>query len=488
MKDLTRLTYTKIKDGLGKGDFTSEELTASYIERIQTIDSKIGAFLEFSPDKILDAAKESDVRRKSKNLRSEMDGIPIGIKDNICIDGEITSCASKILSNFRSPYDATVITKLKSKGFLFVPRTNMDEFAMGSSTENSAFQTTKNPFDVTRIPGGSSGGSAAAVASGMVSTSLGSDTGGSIRQPAALCGVWGLKPTYGRVSRYGLVAYASSLDQIGPFGNDIQSIVDVFDAIQGFDSHDQSSAKEKSFNTNNVKLGSWKGLRVGVMKTEDTQASPSVAKRYEELKAALTKEGAILKELDFSLFKYSIPVYYLIATAECSSNLSRFDGIRYGFRDEGGGKLEDLYVESRSKGFGNEVKRRILLGTFSLSSGYYDAYYGKAQKARVLIKKQYDSFFKEVDFIFQPTSPTTAFKVGEKTKDPIQMYLADILTTTVNLAGVPAISCPAGLDEHNLPIGMQITSNHFEEEKLLSYAMMLNEFPQTKINLPETIK
>ncbi|TGL57461.1 Asp-tRNA(Asn)/Glu-tRNA(Gln) amidotransferase subunit GatA [Leptospira ognonensis] len=488
MNDLSKLTYSKIKEGLGKGEFTSEEVTSSYIDRINAVDSKIGAFLEFNPEKILASAKESDARRKSKALKSEMDGIPIGIKDNICIEGEITSCASKILSNFRSPYDATVITKLKSKGFLFVPRTNMDEFAMGSSTENSAFQTTKNPFDVTRIPGGSSGGSAAAVASGMVSTSLGSDTGGSIRQPAALCGVWGLKPTYGRVSRYGLVAYASSLDQIGPFGNDIHSVIDVFDSIQGYDSHDQTSAKEKSFNVNHVKLGSWKGLRVGVMKTEDTQASPSVAKRYEELKAALTKEGAILKELDFSLFKYSIPVYYLIATAECSSNLSRFDGIRYGFRDEGQGKLEDLYVESRSKGFGNEVKRRILLGTFSLSSGYYDAYYGKAQKARVLIKKQYESFFKDVDFIFQPTSPTSAFKVGEKTKDPIQMYLADILTTTVNLAGVPAISCPAGLDEIGLPIGMQLTSNHFEEEKLLSYALMLNEFPETKIHLPETIK
>jgi aspartyl-tRNA(Asn)/glutamyl-tRNA(Gln) amidotransferase subunit A len=487
MKDLSNLTYTKVKDGLQKGEFTSEELTSSYLNRIDEVEPKIKAFLEVNQERILTSAKESDARRKSNALKSDLDGIPIGIKDNICINGEITSCSSKILSNFRSPYDATVITKLKAKGFHFIPRTNMDEFAMGSSTENSAFQVTKNPFDTSRIPGGSSGGSAAAVASGMVSTSLGSDTGGSIRQPAALCGVWGLKPTYGRVSRYGLVAYASSLDQIGPFGNDLQAVIDVFDSIQGFDLHDQTSAKDATFDPKNVKLGSWKGIRVGVMKTEETQASPSVAKRYEDIKAKLVKEGAILKELDFSLFKYSIPVYYLIATAECSSNLSRFDGIRYGFRDEGNGRLEDLYVESRSKGFGNEVKRRILLGTFSLSSGYYDAYYGKAQKARVLIKKKYDSFFKDVDCILQPTSPTTAFKVGEKTKDPIQMYLADILTTTVNLAGVPAISCPAGTDEHGLPIGMQITTNHFEEEKLLSYATMLAEFPETITALPKTI-
>jgi aspartyl-tRNA(Asn)/glutamyl-tRNA(Gln) amidotransferase subunit A len=488
MKDLYKLTYSQIKDGLSKKDFTSEELTKSYLTRIESEDSKIKAFLEVDHNKILNQSIESDKRRKSNAIFSDLDGIPIGIKDNICIDGEITSCSSKILANFRSPYDATVVSKLRSKGFVLLPRTNMDEFAMGSSTENSAFQVTKNPFDTSRIPGGSSGGSAAAVASNMVPTSLGSDTGGSIRQPASLCGIWGLKPTYGRVSRYGLVAYASSLDQIGPFGNDLNAIIDIFETIQGSDLRDQTSAKDKTFSSKNVTIKSWKGLRVGVMKTEETQSSPSVAKRYEELKTKLTNEGAVIKELDFSLFKNSIPVYYVIATAECSSNLSRFDGIRYGLREEGKGKLDDLYVESRSQGFGNEVKRRILLGTFSLSSGYYDAYYGKAQKARVLIKKQYDTFFKEVDFIFQPTSPTTAFKVGEKTKDPIQMYLADILTTTVNLAGVPAISCPAGVDENGLPIGMQLTANHFDEENLLSYAKMLGEFPETKITLPDSIK
>ncbi|GBF49118.1 aspartyl/glutamyl-tRNA amidotransferase subunit A [Leptospira ryugenii] len=488
MSELYKLTFAEIKAGLNSNAFTSNDLVQSYLTRIKLVEPKIKAFLAINEDKILAAAKESDERRKSGKAKSIWDGIPIAIKDNICIDGEITSCSSKILENFRSPYDATVIQKLKDKGFIFLPRANMDEFAMGSSTENSAFQVTRNPFDTSRIPGGSSGGSAAAVAAGMVSVSLGSDTGGSIRQPASLCGIWGLKPTYGRISRYGLVAYASSLDQIGPFGNDLDAIVDLFEILQGADPHDQTTAKDKSFFSNKVEARTWKGVKVGFMKSKDLNLDPSVLKKYEEIKAKLREEGAEIKELDFSTFKYSIPVYYLIATAECSSNLSRFDGIRYGLRDEGKGRLEDLYVESRSKGFGKEVKRRILLGTFSLSSGYYDAYYGKAQKARVMIKKEYDSFFQEVDCILQPTSPSTAFTLGEKTKDPIQMYLADVLTTTVNLAGVPAISCPAGLSSEGLPIGLQITCNHFEEEKLLSFAKMLEKIPETKISLPDEIR
>ncbi|BDA78858.1 glutamyl-tRNA(Gln) amidotransferase subunit A [Leptospira kobayashii] len=490
MKELFKLSYSKIKEGLGKGDFSSVDLVNSYYDRIDETQSKIKAFLETNREKATNQAKVSDERRKSGKTVSEFDGIPIAIKDNICVSGEITSCSSKILENFRSPYDATVISRLKDKGFIFLPRTNMDEFAMGSSTENSAFQTTTNPFDTTRIPGGSSGGSAAAVSAGMVPIALGSDTGGSIRQPASLCGIWGLKPTYGRISRYGLVAYASSLDQIGPFSNDIQGVVDLFSVLNGRDERDQTTVIGKQFSSANVKQKSWKGVKVGVMSTKNASDwSPSVLKKYEDMKKNLEKEGAILKELDFSVFSYSIPIYYLIATAECSSNLSRFDGIRYGLRVEGSsGKLEDLYVESRSKGFGDEVKRRILLGTFSLSSGYYDAYYGKAQKARVMIRKQYDSFFKEVDVILQPTSPTTAFKIGEKTKDPIQMYLADVLTTSVNLAGVPAISCPAGVDENGLPIGMQLTTSHFEEESLLSFASSLAQLPDTTITLPSQIQ
>ncbi|TGM81998.1 Asp-tRNA(Asn)/Glu-tRNA(Gln) amidotransferase subunit GatA [Leptospira mtsangambouensis] len=487
MKDLIFLTYSEIKTKLNDGSISSKELVLAYIKRIESTDAKVKAFLEFNKERILAHAEESDNRRKAGKLLSEFDGIPIGIKDNICITGEITSCSSHILENFRSPYDASVIQKLKEKGFVLFPRLNMDEFAMGSSTENSAFQTTRNPFDTNRIPGGSSGGSAAAVAASMLPVSLGSDTGGSIRQPAALCGIWGLKPTYGRVSRYGLVAYASSLDQIGPFSNDLQGIADLLEIISGLDHKDQTTAKVDSFETNSVSSIDWKGKRIGVMKTEEFNFSPDVNKRYTDILKEIESKGAILVPLDFSLLKYAIPVYYLIATAECSSNLSRFDGIRYGLRKEGAGKLDDLYSESRTQGFGPEVKRRILLGTFSLSSGYYDAYYGKAQKARVLIRKQYAEFFKSVDIIFQPTSPTTAFKVGEKTKDPIQMYQADILTTSVNLAGVPAISCPAGLDSGNLPIGLQITSSHFDESKLLSYAKSVSELEICKLPLPTEI-
>ncbi|XDD48108.1 Asp-tRNA(Asn)/Glu-tRNA(Gln) amidotransferase subunit GatA [Leptospira sp. WS39.C2] len=488
MKDLVFLTYSEIKKKLNENSLTSFDLVTAYLERIQSVDSKVKAFLNLNADKILNQAKESDERRKSGKILSEFDGIPIGIKDNICIRGEITSCSSKILENFESPYDATVVSKLKEKGFILFPRLNMDEFAMGSSTENSAFQTSKNPFDTERIPGGSSGGSAAAVAASMLPISLGSDTGGSIRQPASLCGIWGLKPTYGRVSRYGLVAYASSLDQIGPFSNDMEGINDLLEILAGLDTKDQTTAKVTNFEAKSVSDLEWKGKKIGVMKTDEFNFSPDVNTRYLEILKDLESKGATLVPLDFSLLKYAIPVYYLIATAECSSNLSRFDGIRYGLRKESTGKLDDLYSESRSAGFGKEVKRRILLGTFSLSSGYYDAYYGKAQKARVLIRKQYADFFKSVDVILQPTSPTTAFKVGEKTKDPIQMYQADILTTSVNLAGVPAISCPAGLDQNGLPIGIQLTTSHFDETKLLGFASALSKLDLCKISLPKEIK
>lgn len=487
MKDIIYLSYSEIKKKLNDGSLSSKDLTSAYLKRIEETDSKIKAFLELDKTKILKQAEESDKRRKEGKLLSEFDGIPIGIKDNICITGEITSCSSKILENFRSPYDATVITKLKEKGFVLFPRLNMDEFAMGSSTENSAFQTSKNPFDPERIPGGSSGGSAAAVAASMLPVSLGSDTGGSIRQPASLCGIWGLKPTYGRVSRYGLVAYASSLDQIGPFSNDMEGISDLLQILSGLDPKDQTTAKVNPFESNSVTEIDWKGKKIGVMKTEEFNFSEDVNTRYLEVLKSLESKGATLVPLDFSLLKFAIPVYYLIATAECSSNLSRFDGIRYGLRKEGSGKLDDLYSDSRTAGFGKEVKRRILLGTFSLSSGYYDAYYGKAQKARVLIRKQYAEFFKSVDVIVQPTSPTTAFKVGEKTKDPIQMYQADILTTSVNLVGVPAISCPAGLDQNGLPIGIQLTTSHFDESKLLGYAKSLTSLDLCKISLPKEI-
>ncbi|MCB1190833.1 MAG: Asp-tRNA(Asn)/Glu-tRNA(Gln) amidotransferase subunit GatA [Leptospiraceae bacterium] len=481
-------TYSEIKSGLNDGSLNSFELCNSYIQRIEAIDPVINAFLRLNKAKISEEANESDKRRKNGKPLSDMDGIPIGLKDNICIQGEKTTCGSKILENFVSPYNATVIEKLKSKGFILFPGLNMDEFAMGSSTENSAYQTTKNPFDTSRIPGGSSGGSAAAVASSMLPLALGSDTGGSIRQPASLCGIWGLKPTYGRVSRYGLVAYASSLDQIGPFSNDPQGVIDVLSVISGKDLYDSTSANTPAFSSIDAGKIDISKIRIGIMKPNPSEWEQDIVDRYKQVVEKLAKSGAAIIELDFSLHSYSIPIYYIIATAECSSNLARFDGIRYGLRVDNGGKLEDLYINSKTSGFGDEVKRRILLGTFTLSSGYYDAYYGKAQKARILIKKSYDEFFKQVDFILQPTSPTTAFKTGERTKDPIQMYMADVLTTSVNLAGIPSISIPAGLDSKGLPIGLQITSPAFQEGKLLSLVNELARYPELKIQLPKEIK
>jgi aspartyl-tRNA(Asn)/glutamyl-tRNA(Gln) amidotransferase subunit A len=478
--------YSEIKKNINSGKKTSLEICSAYIQRIEELEPKIQAFLHFSKDKILEAAKQSDERRKKGQPFSEYDGIPIGIKDNICIRDTKTTCASKILENFVSPYNATVINKLLEKGFVLFPGLNMDEFAMGSSTENSAFQITKNPFALDRIPGGSSGGCAAAIAANMLPVALGSDTGGSIRQPASLCGIWGLKPTYGTVSRYGLIAYASSLDQIGPMGNDPESIIDILQVISGKDINDSTSLPNSSFQFQN-KEWDWKNCKVGIMKGEGSEWQKEVQENYNQLLDEMKSRGAQVVELDFSIFKYSIPVYYIIATAECSSNLSRFDGIRYGLRKVETGKLEDLYIQSRTSGFGKEVKRRILLGTFSLSSGYYDAYYGRAQKARALIRKKYEEFFKQVDFIFQPTSPTTAFKIGEKSKDPVQMYKADIMNSSVNLAGLPAISIPMGVDSNGLPIGGQITAPAFHEQNLLQLVQELDKIPMTKISLPEKI-
>ncbi|NCN09827.1 MAG: Asp-tRNA(Asn)/Glu-tRNA(Gln) amidotransferase subunit GatA [Leptospira sp.] len=487
MKSIVNLKYKEVKDGLNSGEFTSEELTLAYIKRIEENDSKISAFLSFEKEFILGQAKESDKRRKENKPLSEFEGIPIGIKDNICIEGIKTTCASKILENFISPYNASAIEKLISKGFVLFPRLNMDEFAMGSSTENSAYQVTKNPFDTTRIPGGSSGGSAAAVAASFLPISLGSDTGGSIRQPASLCGVYGLKPTYGRVSRYGLVAYASSLDQIGPISNDLQGCSDVLSVLAGKDLRDSTSSSQ-AISKPEIQNVSLNGLKIGIMKDEGASWDGEIRSKFEETVAYLKSEGAIIKELDFDLLASSIPIYYIIATAECSSNLSRFDGIKFGSRvSNPKSKLEDLYIDSRSQGFGKEVKRRILLGTFSLSSGYYDAYYSKAQKARILIQKKYNEFFKDVDLVLQPTSPTTAFRIGEKTQDPIQMYKADILTTSVNLAGLPALSVPAGLDKNSLPIGLQITGPAFSEERIFSFANALLNNPKLEIKLPEGI-
>ncbi|MCB1157754.1 MAG: Asp-tRNA(Asn)/Glu-tRNA(Gln) amidotransferase subunit GatA [Leptospiraceae bacterium] len=481
-------TYSAIKKALQDNTLSSFELCKAYIDRIESLDPKIGAFISLDKASILEAALESDERRKNGKALSVFDGIPVGIKDNICIKNVRTSCSSKILENFVSPYNATVIEKLKNKGFILFSNLNMDEFAMGSSTENSAFRLTKNPFDTERIPGGSSGGSAAAIASSMLPVALGSDTGGSIRQPASLCGIWGLKPSYGRVSRYGLVAYASSLDQIGPLSNDPEGIIDLLSVITGHDPKDSTSHRLPDFSSSELEEIDLSRVKIGIMKDEGEDWEKGVKNNFHKALELLKEKGASIQEFDFSIFKYSIPIYYIIATAECSSNLSRFDGIRYGKRVNTGGRLEDLYTESRTEGFGPEVKRRILLGTFSLSSGYYDAYYGQAQKARILLKKKYEEFFSSVDFILQPTSPTTAFKIGEKTQDPIQMYKADILTTSVNLAGLPAISIPCGLDEKKLPVGLQVTAPMYKEGKLLSFIKKLSDWEELKIQLPGEIQ
>ncbi|PJZ56592.1 Asp-tRNA(Asn)/Glu-tRNA(Gln) amidotransferase subunit GatA [Leptospira barantonii] len=486
MNEILKKSYTELKSSLNSGKISATELAQACIDRIKEVDGSVKAFLSLDEKRILDAAAESDARRKVGKPLSEFDGMPVAIKDNICIQDSITSCSSRILENYKSPFNANAVEKLLEKGFVLFPRANMDEFAMGSSTENSAFQTTRNPFDLERIPGGSSGGSAAAVAASMVPLALGSDTGGSVRQPASLCGLFGLKPTYGTVSRYGLVAYASSLDQIGPLSKDVQGCIDLYSVISGKDVRDSTSVNRPGFSADSVKVPDFKGLKVGVIKmTPDIQ--PEVSKAYENVLNQLKEKGATLVELDFSKFGFAIPIYYIIATAECSSNLSRFDGIRFGSRKDKTGKLEDLFVDSRTEGFGPEVKRRILLGTFSLSAGYYDAYYGTAQKARVLIRKEYESFFSKVDFILQPTSPTTAFKIGEKTKDPVQMYKADIWTTSVNLAGLPAISLPMGTDDKGLPIGLQVTAPHFEEGKLFGAAKAFSTLEGLNIQFPEKI-
>lgn len=474
-------TALEMSEGLKKGEITAVELAEACLQRAEE-KAKGGIYLRLNRESVLKQAKESDERRKNKKTLGPLDGIPVAIKDNICIQGEHVSCASKLLENFVSPYDATVIKKLKGAGAILFGSTNMDEFAMGSSTENSAFQKTLNPWDPERVPGGSSGGSAAAVAASTVPLSLGSDTGGSIRQPAALCGVVGMKPTYGRVSRYGLVAFASSLDQIGPFARTVDDAALLTSVINGYDVYDSTShadadKKKISAKVERFSVADWKKKRVGLLIPDGAQEviEPDVLAAYEKTVDWLKSRGVEVVEKKSKFWKYVIPVYYILATAEASSNLSRYDGIRYGVRDKEAQNLLELYVKSRTEGFGPEVKRRILLGTFVLSSGYYDAYYNSAQRARKLLQMEYAGHFKDVDYLIQPTSPTTAFKIGEKAENPLAMYQSDLLTISVNLGGVPAINIPVGLDGKGLPIGMQITGNYFQEDDLFSFAASLSD-------------
>ncbi len=482
--DIFYRTATQHKAALEKGEYSAVDLSRSYLERSQA-KKDLEIYLRMNEESILKAARESDERRAAKKLLGPMDGIPVAIKDNILIQGEKTTCASRILENFVAPYNATVIEKLKASGAILFGQTNMDEFAMGSSTENSAFQITKNPWNATKVPGGSSGGSAAAVAASTVPLSLGSDTGGSIRQPASLCGIVGLKPTYGRVSRYGLVAFASSLDQIGPFAKSVEDAALLMSVLNGYDKRDSTShpdSEKKRIEPDVKRLSDveLKKLRVGLLMPDGAEGvfEKPVIESIQKSADYFRSKGATVVELKSRLWKYVIPIYYILATAEASSNLSRYDGVRYGFREKEAKNLLELYVKSRTEGFGPEVKRRILLGTFVLSSGYYDAYYHSAQRARRIQQLEYEEHFKSVDVILQATSPTTAFGIGEKASNPLAMYQSDLLTISVNLGGVPAMSIPAGLDEKGLPIGIQLTGNYFDENRLFQIgATMLDQIP-----------
>lgn len=469
--DIKKLNLTEIKNLVENREIKAQEVVEYYLKRAISLQEKTNAFITLDEEKILEQAKTID-NLVEKGFKGKLTGIPIAIKDNICTKGIRTTCASKILYNFIPPYNATVIEKLKDEGAIIFGKTNMDEFAMGSSNETSYFGPVKNPWDMERIPGGSSGGSAVTISAIQAPASLGSDTGGSIRQPASLCGVIGMKPTYGRVSRYGLIAFGSSLDQIGPFARSVEDCALMMEVISGHDPKDSTSLKVetpeylKNLNKN------IKGLKIGVPKEYFIEGvEEDIVKSIEKAIEIYKNLGAEIQEISLPHTKYGIAVYYLIATAEASSNLARYDGVKYGFRAENVKDLKQMYVKTKKEGFGEEVKRRIMLGTFSLASGYYDAYYKKASKVRTLIKNDFLNAFAKVDVILCPTSPTTAFKIGEKSSDPIQMYLSDIFTINVNLAGIPAISIPCGFDKKGLPIGMQIIGNYFEEQKILNTSL-----------------
>ena len=487
--DLYDLTVHELLDKLKNKEITLEEINKSYIERINEKENEVKAFVTITDEDAVEKAKKIDDDIKNGKEVSKLSGIPIGIKDNICTKNVKTTCSSKMLENFVSPYDATVMNKINKENMIMLGKLNMDEFAMGASTEYSYFKKTSNPWDLKRVPGGSSGGSAAAVAAGMVPWALGSDTGGSIRQPSAFCGTVGLKPTYGLVSRFGLVAFASSLDQIGPITKDVTDSAILLNIIAGHDEMDSTSAKVEKKDYTKSLIRDVKGLKIGLPKEyfgeginpEVKNAVMNVAKEYEKM-------GAIVEECSISVTDYALATYYIIACAEASSNLGRFDGIRYGYRTENFSNLTDIYKNSRSEGFGKEVKRRIILGTYVLSSGYYDAYYKKALKVRQVVKNEFKKLFEKYDILLTPTSPTVAFEIGTRSNNPLEMYLADICTVSINIGGVPAISIPCGLDSSGMPIGCQLIGNHFEEEKILRAAFTYEQETKFRDKYKPTFK
>jgi aspartyl-tRNA(Asn)/glutamyl-tRNA(Gln) amidotransferase subunit A len=472
------LTARQLRDNISRREIRSAEAVEAVFAQIDRAEATVGAYLSLDREGAMEAARRVDARIAAGQPVGLLAGVPMAVKDNMCRQGAATTCGSKILENFRSPYDAHVVERLHAADAVILGKTNLDEFAMGSSTENSGLKRTVNPWDPTRVPGGSSGGSAAAVASRMCFAALGSDTGGSIRQPASLCGVVGLKPTYGRVSRYGLVAYGSSLDQIGPLTRDVADTAMVLQAIAGHDQRDSTCVREETAPIPDYSarldepVG---GLRIAVVPHLNAGAEPQVMAAVNRAIEAYRSLGATVVEVEMPHLDYAIACYYVIATAEASSNLSRYDGVHYGHRSKKADEFAQVYNLSRAEGFGAEVKRRIMLGTYALSSGYYDAYYLKALKVRNLIRRDFSRVFETADCILMPVSPTTAFRLGEKTADPLQMYLADIYTIAANLAGIPGISVPCGFDEKNLPIGLQILSGPFTEDKLLRIARMFEK-------------
>lgn len=485
IRELITKSSTEQRKALLNKDVSAVELTEAVYKQVEAVDEKIGAYNSLTKDFAIDTAKKVDEKIKNGEEIAPLAGIPLALKDNINLKSYPTTASSKILANFVSPYDATVTQKLKSNLIPIIGKANMDEFAMGSSNENSATKIVRNPWNLNKVPGGSSGGSAAAVAAGEATVALGSDTGGSIRLPGSYCGLVGLKPTYGRVSRYGLIAFASSLDQIGPITRTVEDAALLLNAIAGHDEKDSTSLNQVAPDFTKDLRQDLKGVKIGYVKelcsdglTEDVSAA--VQKAIETYKSM----GAEIVEISLPLIKYSIAVYYIVATAEASSNLARFDGVKYGYRTKDADTLYDMYVKTRAEGFGDEVKRRIMLGTYALSSGYYDAYYKKAQQLRRLVKNDFDNAFKKVDVLLSPTCPHTAFDIGSKVQDPLSMYLTDIATITANLAGIPAMNVPVGLDKTGMPIGLQLQADCLNETKLLNVAFKLEEAVQFNYSIP----
>ncbi len=486
--ELHQLTIHEMHGRLARRELTSREATEALYRHIKKVDGRIGAYLLLTEEEAYRQAEEADRRIAGGGEIGDLRGIPMGLKDILCTRGIRTTCGSKILGNYVPFYDATVISKLKERGFVLLGKLNMDEFAMGSSTENSGFQVTRNPWDLQRIPGGSSGGSSAAVAADETIAALGTDTGGSIRQPAHCCGVVGMKPTYGRVSRYGLVAFASSLDQIGPLTKDVEDCAIMMNAISGYDPCDSTSVNVaipdyKSFLVKDVK-----GLRIGIPDEYFVEGmDPDVEKAVREAVKLFETWGARVQKISLPHTEYAVAIYYIIATAEASSNLARYDGVKYGYRSRDYRDLLEMYSRTRAEGFGQEVKRRIILGTYVLSAGYYDAYYRKASQVRTLMRRDFEEAFQKVDVILTPTAPTPAFKIGEKVEDPLQMYLSDIHTIPVNLAGIPAMVVPCGFSREGLPIGLQIMGKHFDEGSLIRVAYTFEQNTDFHLKKPAPI-